>query len=373
MTVQRTSPAAGPRTLVVGGGAMGSLIARELALRGGQVSLVEPADGRGQASWAGAGLLSTLPPWAGPAPVRALAEASLARYPALCAELAAATGVDPELDRPGVLWLDPLADEQLQEGELADEQLLATAGAERWSAAQAARRHPEVAACAEALWLPGILALRNPRLLRALSLDLEARGVARVVAEVTAVQPGASGWQLWSSAGDLEAERVVLAAGAWTPGLLAPLGYRLPVRPVRGQILLLEAQAPYQGPVLLRGEHYAVPRRDGLILVGATVEEAGFDPRTTPEALDALRAGFRRLLPELPTREVMAWAGLRPGSPGGVPFVGEVPGHPGLFVCTGHHRAGLTMAPASAELVADLVLEQGDATRYGDLSLPAAA
>ena len=131
----------------------------------------------------------------------------------------------------------------------------------------------------------------------------------------------------------------------------------LDIQPVKGQMLLLRAEPGLLNQVILKGNTYLVPRRDGRILVGSTVEHAGFDKQPTQAAFDALMSAAVAILPALARAPVERhWAGLRPGSPAGTPVISAVPDAEGLFVCAGHFRNGIVMAPASARLMADLVL-----------------
>jgi len=156
--------------------------------------------------------------------------------------------------------------------------------------------------------------------------------------------------------GDFTADAVVLAAGAWSGQLLATLGLELPVEPVKGQMILYRGEPAFLSSMVLAKGRYAIPRRDGHILIGSTLEHAGFDKTPSDEALASLRASAEELIPALAGMEpVNHWAGLRPGSPQGIPFIGEVPGHHGLWLNTGHYRNGLVLAPASCQLLADLM------------------
>jgi len=137
---------------------------------------------------------------------------------------------------------------------------------------------------------------------------------------------------------------------------LSKLGWRPGVRPVRGQIVLLNTGVEGQRPVLLCGKRYIVPRGDGRVLIGSTEEEAGFDTRTTAEAIGGLLSFATSLLPSLARAAVeRCWAGLRPGTPDGWPFLGSVPGCENVFVGTGHFRAGLQLSPASGLVLAQLL------------------
>jgi len=154
----------------------------------------------------------------------------------------------------------------------------------------------------------------------------------------------------------LQADDVVLSAGAWSGDLLRTLGLELPVEPVKGQMILFKCAEDFLPSMVLAKGRYAIPRRDGHILVGSTLEHAGYDKTPTDEALASLKASAIELLPELEGAEVVGhWAGLRPGSPEGVPYIGRVPGHDGLWLNCGHYRNGLVLAPASCQLFADLL------------------
>jgi glycine oxidase len=218
-----------------------------------------------------------------------------------------------------------------------------------------------VAPAAGGLWLPRVAQLRNPRMVRALRLDLAARGVElREGVEVTGFQDrGGRLAGVDTGAGQVEADCCVVAAGAWSGGLLAATGLILPLRPVKGQMLLLRADPGVLRRILIYRRHYLIPRRDGRVLVGSSMEETGFEKSATAAVRHELRQAATALLPALGAAPLEAhWAGLRPGSPDGVPFMDRHPHIGGLYVCSGHFRNGLAMAPASARLMADLVLER---------------
>jgi len=154
----------------------------------------------------------------------------------------------------------------------------------------------------------------------------------------------------------MRADQVVLAAGAWSGRLLATLGLELPVKPMKGQMILFKCAEDFLPSMVLAKRRYAIPRRDGHILVGSTLENVGFDKTPTDDALQSLRATAIDLLPGLADAEVVKhWAGLRPASPDGIPYIGPVPGHDGLWLNCGHFRNGLVLAPASCQLLTDLM------------------
>ena len=349
----------GNRVLVVGGGAIGLLSAYLLGRAGIAVSILD-AQGVGQeASWAGGGIVSPLYPWRYSQPVTALAHWSQDFYARFADELIPLSGIDPEVYVTGLYWLD------LEDAD----QALSWAGRQRRVLLDVPIDAVEAAVPAlsvgfsRALHMPGVANVRNPRLVRSLreALLRMPNVTLHEYTPVTALllEEGGKVIGVRSSSGDHYGERIVVAAGAWSGELLAPLGVKLPVEPVKGQMILFKCAEDFLPSMVLAGGRYAIPRRDGHILVGSTLEHSGFDKTPTNDALASLRASAEALLPALREAEVVGhWAGLRPGSPEGIPFIGEVPEHPGLWLNCGHYRNGLVLAPASCQLLTDLMLGQ---------------
>lgn len=336
--------------LIIGAGAVGLVAAVELRCRGFGITLLERGEPGQEASWAGGGILFPLLPWDYPEPVTALAMAGVAGYPALAEALLADTGIDPELRRSGMLVLPPFD----------------PAAAASWCGAHSLALEScrgrqfvsELGKNEDALWLPGVFQARNPRLLQALRRWLEIKGVTIVSsAPVERLDVKANRVEAVATPrGKFSADRVIITAGAWSRELLGEHALKLDIRPVRGQMLLFKGAPGRLGPVLMKNGTYLVPRADGHILVGSTLEETGFDKSTTAEARDKLYAEAVKLLPFLQSTPLLKhWAGLRPGSPGNIPTIGRHPAIDNLYVNSGHFRYGVTMAPASARILADLV------------------
>lgn len=342
--------------IVVGGGLIGMSSARELAAAGLRVRLLERGALGREASWAGGGILSPLAPWEMPESVTRLAAWSQAAYPALSEALAGATGVDPEWTRSGLLSLEPA--EPARAYAWAHARGVAH---EVLDAAAVAAIEPRCRGAGSALWLPEIAQIRNPRLLRALRIALESERVTlEEHAEVTGfVMRGGRVRGVRTARGNFEAECVIVASGAWSGRLLAHLGLDAPIGPVRGQMLMYRTEPGLVRSIVLDGDRYLVPRRDGHVLVGSTLEETGFDASTTAAARDALESAAVTIVPALGEAPVVShWAGLRPASPQGIPAIGPVPGIEGLWLNAGHFRNGVLLAPASARLLRNLVLEE---------------
>lgn len=344
---------------IIGGGIIGLSCALELARAGLKVRIFERGEFGREASWAGGGILWPLYPWRYAAPVHALARWSAAHYPHLCAELAAQTGIDPQWTRSGLLLLDQEMQEAACDWQRLQDEAITPIDAPALGQLEpllADRPHP-------ALHFPQVAQVRNPRLLQALLARLRQLGVELHPHE---------GLRHWARQGDritgFTTDRatydatgpIVITSGAWSASLLQDLpSPALPVRPVRGQMLLLQAQPDFLRHILLHRGHYAIPRRDGLIVFGSTLEDVGFDKSISDTARAALLEAAHQIHPALATLPVLRhWAGLRPHAADGIPLIGPHSRLEGLYVNAGHYRNGLLMAPASARLLTDLILDR---------------
>ncbi|RJP21965.1 MAG: glycine oxidase ThiO [Candidatus Omnitrophota bacterium] len=341
--------------LIIGGGVIGLMIAYELRSAGLDVIVVERGTIGRESSWAGGGILSPLYPWRQDDAITALTGWSQNQYPILADILFAETAIDPEWTQSGMLILDC---------EDADS---AIAWSKRYQHAVEVLENRDIrdlvsfvsATDVQALWFSDIAQIRPPRLMQALKKYTERMGVTLL--EHTAITRFLADRHCMAGV-ETETERIatkqiVIACGAWSGTLLQPLHYSLPVEPVRGQMILFRATADLLKPMIHYQNHYLIPRRDGRILAGSTVEYVGFDKSTTPTKILELKEFAIRLLPALNNIPIEHdWAGLRPGSPKGIPFIGPHPTRNGLFINAGHFRNGITLAPASARLMADWIL-----------------
>ncbi|MFZ5580960.1 MAG: glycine oxidase ThiO [Pseudomonadota bacterium] len=340
--------------IVVGAGAIGMLTALALRQRGYAVTLIDRQQAGRESSWAGGGILSPLYPWRYADPVNALARRAQQLYPALVAELRETTGVDPEYVQSGLLMLDGDESGQALEWSERHGAVLRLLAADEVAGVQAGLAGVQAAA----RWMPDVAQVRNPRLVRALRAAVVAGG-ARLIenAEVERIElRGGRVSGVFADGRRLAADAVVMAAGAWSRRLWSELPMPPAIQPVRGQMLVLNAPGSGIVRIVMRGGRYLIPRRDGRIVVGSTVEDTGFEKRPTDEARASLHAFALELAPGLRGMPVEHhWAGLRPGAPGGIPYIGAVPGAEGLFLHAGHFRNGLVMGPASTELLLDII------------------
>ncbi len=346
--------------VIVGGGVIGLSIAFALAREGIRPTVVDRRDLGREASWAGAGLIPPVAENRSRQPLVALRSWSAELYPRWSAALEQETGIDIGYRRTGgvdVAWTDrEVLDLQATAGRWRAEGI----AYERLAPGDYSRVEPALNPELEAVYyLPDRAQVRNPRLLRALMTAISQRGGRlmpwngvegfRVLdRRVTAVR---------TSVGDLPCGTVVVAAGAWSGPLLETIGVHAPTPPFKGQVVLLRSERPLIRRVVEHGKNYLVPRDDGRVLVGATEENVGFETMPTSQVTRKLLDLAVRLCPVLREAEVEAtWAGLRPGSCDSKPYIGHAPGFENVIIATGHKRAGLQLAPATAEVVADLVL-----------------
>jgi glycine oxidase len=342
---------------IIGGGVVGLTTAYYLKESGTRVVVVDKDDLGRQASWAGAGIIPPGVAARARTPLDRLRAVSAEMYPQLSRDLLDRTGIDNGYRVCGSLELtDPPLPSALAAWRAEGIEVRELEG----SALH--RVEPELSpAVRRGRSLPGMAQVRNPRHLKALIADCAAGGVRLRPhhAAQTLIRKGDRIEAVRTQDGDIAADRFLVAAGAWTDELLGPLGWRPGVRPIRGQIALLRTDAARLTRILVEGKRYIVPRPDGLVLVGATEEDVGFDERTTAAAVAGLLEFAVRLAPALSDAHVeRCWAGLRPGSPDGLPFLGRVPHVENLFIAAGHFRAGIQQSPATGRAMADLLLDR---------------
>lgn len=343
--------------IVIGGGIIGMLTARELAVSGRRVLLLERGRTGEESSWAGGGILSPLYPWRYEAPVTSLSRWSQQHYAGLSEELFTETGIDPEYTASGLLMLGLGADELEQGQAWAVENGY---NLERLQPAELTGIQPGLGVVdSEALWMSDVAQLRNPRLVRALRRSIDALGVHVVEYQQVDEVLVQSQEVIGARSGDREylAPQVVVCGGAWSESLVEPSGSSVGVYPVKGQMLLYKTEPGVLRRIVLADRHYAIPRRDGHIVVGSTMENAGFDKATTEAAREELQAAAEKILPALSRYPlVKQWSGLRPGRARGIPCISPHPKIKGLFINAGHFRNGVVTGMASAHLMADLIL-----------------
>ncbi|MDX8387429.1 MAG: glycine oxidase ThiO [Ghiorsea sp.] len=350
------------KVIVIGAGIVGLLTACRLKQQGVDVVVLEKGQAGQESSWAGAGILCPIHPWLYPDAFSVLINASLDSYPALQHELVSETGISIQRIQSGLLI-------PCFEQDTVDHQEDAIAWSEKfgWSVerlntAQAVEIEPTLSASiSEALVWPKVAQLRNPELLKAVRIYLDKLGVKVYEnSEVQSLLEDGEGTVIGVKTihgQTFESDAVLLAAGSWSNGLAEQSGFELPVHPVKGQIVLLKTEPDTLKHIVKHDDAYFVPRQDGRVLVGASMENVGFECGNTVSIMHDLLGATLKLVPGLKDAEIeQQWMGFRPGSPDGLPFLGPVTSKPGLWVATGHYRNGVALAPITADVMANWML-----------------
>lgn len=366
------SPLSSIENIIVGGGIIGLSIAYELAKRGRQVTVLEQDRFGRKASWAGAGILAPANAATAIHPKEQLEALSHQLHEQWSIELERLTGIDNGFRKCGGLYLARTAGEvaaltgmmfEWQERNIAFEPISETELFERLpSFARAPVPQSSIVSqkIRESIWAPGESQISNPHHLNALVAACRKLGVV-MKEEIGVVKIETSNDRLdrvTASNESFAGKNYFFAAGPWTETLVKPTGVPLPMQPVRGQIVLYKASSARAGswPIVNEGSRYLVPRRDGHVLAGATIEEVGFDSRTTEEGIVELRTWAESVSDELNDSTFLkSWAGLRPGTYDGFPYLGRLGDFENAFVATGHFKGGLELSTGTALVMADLV------------------
>ncbi len=349
--------------LIVGGGVIGLSLAYELAGHGLTVRVIDAGQPGREASWAGAGIL---PPASAAVddPLERLRALSNALHEQWSQALRDTTGVDNGFRRSGAIYLarnEAVARELNEFAVLAQSRNIV---ARRLSPDALAEHEPLLqprGGVVSAFLVPAECQIRNPRHLKALIIGCTNRGV-----EIT---PGVAAEDfeirddrvraVRTSAGSLAVDRVCITTGSWTGALARKLGTAPRIKPIRGQMVLLSTARPLVSRIINEGSRYLVPRSDGRLLVGSTEEDVGFDRSTTAGAIGGLLQFALSLVKELEGAQVeRSWAGLRPSTSDGLPYLGAVPGLENAFVAAGHFRGGLQLSTGTAVVMSQLIRGQ---------------
>lgn len=351
--------------IIVGGGIIGLLTAYELHKAGQRVTLIDRQSFGQESSWAGGGIISPLYPWRYPDPVTRLAALSQQLYPELLANMQRRTGIDPEFLNNGMLILGEYKDEAPQ-----DWASNHAVDMQKVSGDRIHRLAPEIRHQLDSgWWLPGIHQLRNPRLVALARAYLKTTDITLIENQpvtdilirddrVTAIRTNST---------THTADSVVIAGGAWSSQLLLPTGLDIGIKPVKGQMLLLKGPPGTVKRITLSEDRYIIPRQDGHVLIGSTTEDVGFNKQTTASVRQQLLDYALRTIPALESFNLAQhWSGLRPGSIDGIPRIGRHPSLSNLYINSGHYRNGLVMAPASARLLSEIILQKATCLAEND-------
>lgn len=355
-------------TLIVGGGIIGLSLAWELSKRGQHIAVVEKGEigerNRGASSWAGAGILPPTPNVKSPDPYEQLLSRTHELHPLWARELTESTGIDTGFRKCGGIYLATSAGELATL--LANEHWWTENGIpfERLDKHSLRELEPNLSHFCDHQFrggwlLPEEWQLRNPDHLSALRAACSEHEVVFFEGqEVQDFEFAEDGYALAAQLGveQIHADHFCLCGGAWTRLLLEELELETGLMPIRGQMLLYEFEKPPFAHVINEGNRYLVSRSDGHLLAGSIEEEVGYAAHTTEEGLQRIQDWAEGIFPQLSQAQLVdSWAGLRPGSFDGFPYLGQVPDRKNLFVAAGHFRSGLHLSCVTAECMADLI------------------
>lgn len=353
---------------IIGAGVSGLLSALELVEHGCSVSIFDQQQAGRAASWAGGGILSPMYPWRYPHEVNTLAQHGKRLYQQLNEKISPVTGIDFEINESGMLIFD---EDDFEIGlNYAERYQEPMQSCEYLQREQLEQVNPHVDSTFQhAIYFPQIANVRNPRLLQSLiqylKLHPKVQFFENTPIEKIELKNGQVSALITVDQQKFHADQFVITTGAWSQKWAEPLQLDIPVRPVHGQMLLFKAPENWLPTMCMNKVMYLIPRQDGHIVCGSSMSERGFD--TTP--VDAIRENILdaslEMVPELAQFPIVQqWAGLRPGTPEGIPYIGQMPEVTNLWANFGHFRNGLVMGPASAQLLRQMILQQPTLTDH---------
>jgi glycine oxidase len=334
--------------VIIGGGIIGLYSAYLLTQRGINITLIDKGDFGQESSWVAGGILAPLLPWNYSKKVLSLTANASNDYHHLSVHLSTLTNIDIEYWRCGLTILEPGSDE-----------IMYWCRQHNFAYQQTNHSPPDH------FHLPEIAQVRMPMVIKALLEYLQQNNTTllnntsvnsyqvhknRIIAVNTSI-------------GDIHAEKVISATGAWLPEIAnSNPDIRTPmITPIKGQVIAIQAIPGLLSHIAYKDGHYLIPRKDGLIIAGSTLENVGYNKHTTNTARNSLWQNSLSMLPELSDYAIThQWAGLRPGSPENIPTIGPHPDIEGLYFNCGHFRYGVAMAPKSAQIISEWILNNGN-------------
>lgn len=347
---------------IIGAGVSGLLSALELVEQGCSVSIFDQQHANQSASWAGGGILSPMYPWRYPTAVNQLAQFGKEAYQAWNQQLVETTGIDFQIHHTGMLIFD---EDDFKQG-LAYKDRYQEPMQQCHSVANTRLQqlNPRVSSqFKQAIYFPELSNIRNPRLLKSLFCYLaqhprvqfhHQQSIHDFVIKADRVHA------IRSTTGQtFQADQFVITTGAWSGHWSEQLQLEIPVTPVQGQMLLFKTPKNWLPTMCMHRVMYLIPRQDGHVVCGSSVQHRGFDTTPQVEVRASILKASIEMVPELAQFPIVQqWAGLRPGSPDGIPYIGKMPELDNLWANFGHYRNGLCMGPASAQLLRQLMLAQ---------------
>ena len=343
--------------VVAGGGVIGAAIALELAEAGLKVGVFDAQQPGREASWASAGMISPVPESVALAPLLPISMASVQRYPEFIARVEELSGSKVGYRKEGALDVFLDDEKQSEITQILGQHRNAGLQAEALSGQQACELEPALTAEIRAAVLRPYEASLDNRLFTEATLEAARRKGVEIHAGNGAkalLTDGRVCKGLQLASGSVEARWTIIAAGCFSAGIEGAAAYA-PVTPAKGQMVALRCEAVKLRRDLWNGHLYLVPRTDGRIIAGATIEYEGFDRSVTAAGMKKILTGAISLVPGLEKARVEeTWAGLRPDTPDHLPILGPTD-QEGLLISTGHFRSGILLTPITAQLIREWV------------------
>lgn len=332
--------------VIVGGGIIGLYSAYLLALNGVKLTLIDRSEFGQESSWAAGGILTPLLPWNYNDKTLFLTEHSLQAYKELSQEVFDNLNCDIGYWKCGLSVITTEIE-----------------SIKNWCITN--KHAYDIEKSLSRINLTDVSQVKTPQLLKCLVKQVQLLGVNLLpntnVSHIFVENNKITG--LSTSAGKLESPNIIWTTGAWTSDITSnQIDIRTPkIIPIKGQMLALESNTIRLNTILYKNGHYLIPRKDGLILAGSTIEDVGYDNSTTSEARDTLWKKSIDIMPELGNSRIAHhWSGLRPGTDQSIPTIGPHQDISGLYFNCGHFRYGITMAPKSCEILNSWILNNGD-------------
>jgi glycine oxidase len=351
---------------VIGGGVIGASIAFELSAENLRTVVLDRQEPGREASWAAAGMLSPAPHVAEDSALTPLANESLRIYPEFIERIEEASGVGTRFERNGALEILFAESDDTERGHSVVRNEHLGVRCEALGLEQARELEPELNPGARAaMWFPEEATIEPRLLMDALLKAAQRRGVEiRANCAVTNLLfEGDRCCGVVAGGEKINAKQVIVAAGCFSQTIAENktsasdmLARCAPTHPVRGQMIGLQVRGVKLRRVLRSKDRYVVPRQDGRIVAGSTLEDSGFRKNVSVDSVREIFESARKLVPALEGAEVVeTWAGLRPGTPDGLPILGPTEVE-GLLIATGHYRNGILLAPITAKLIREWIM-----------------
>ncbi|MDW3095923.1 MAG: FAD-dependent oxidoreductase [Gammaproteobacteria bacterium] len=334
--------------VIIGGGIIGLYSAYLLAQRGINITLIDRGEFGKESSWVAGGILTPLLPWDYQKQVLLLTANSSNEYDTLANRLLVQTNIDIEYWKCGLTIFGRCSD-SIQD----------------WCINHKLKYEHSNDLQRQHFHLPEIAQVRMPKVIKALIKSLNENNVT-LLSNTSVNNLHLKNNQVVAidtSIGNIKTHKAIWANGAWLPELAnSTHAAHIPsITPIKGQVIAIQAIPGLLNHITYHNGHYLIPRKDGLIIAGSTLEKVGYDKSITNIARDALWENSISMLPELSKFPIVhQWAGLRPGSPNNIPTIGPHPEIKGLYLSCGHFRYGVAMAPESAHIICKWIMDSGD-------------